>query len=105
MKNIWKLLILVLVMISSSAFAVNCEKLKTRADSAKRHGKKLRLSDKYQALCLDKVSKSDWQQKKKSNKSQYKCANLKQRLAKVNAKGKQGRAQNLQKKIQELGCQ
>jgi len=94
-----------MLMTSFSAFAVNCEKLKQRADSAKRAGKSARLNDKYQALCVDKISKDEWKQKREGNKSQYKCANLKQRLEKVTSKGKQGRADKIRQKMAAAGCQ
>jgi hypothetical protein len=104
-RRISKVMTALMLMTSFSAFAVNCEKLKQRAESAKRAGKAARLNDKYQALCVDKVSKDEWKQKKQANKSQYKCANLKQRLEKVSAKGKQGRAAKIQQKLADLGCQ
>jgi hypothetical protein len=113
-----RVLIVTLVLaFSGLAHAVNCERIQSkisriegRQSSGKpfRAGKLQRLKDKYQALCVNKISKQEWKSQRQANRGQYrsanKCGRLASRLARAQQSGKQVRIDRILGKMQQHGC-
>jgi hypothetical protein len=113
-----RVLIVTLVLaFSGLAHAVNCERIQSkisriegRQASGKpfRAGKLQRLKDKYQALCVNKISKQEWKAQRQANRGQYKSANkcgrLNRKLAKAQSRGKQRRIDKIMARMQKHGC-